>query len=671
MGRLTLVKTNFTQGEVSEKLLGRSDLAAFANGARKMSNVHVYPTGGVTRRAGLQFMDDLSMDDGAGGRIDFGGGRIVSFEFNTEFQYILVFVNQKILIYRPLEEYQDDDIMNGIEPEVLNGFWSQEQIKEITWTQSADELLICHPDVPPKRLVRTGGNVFEIREWVFHGAGGKIFIPYHKFDDDDIRLEPMSVSGNNIQVNATYSNGAPAYIFNPSQVGSRIKMHGGEAVIVNASASSYIYVDIQANFTLDTPTHDWEESAFSTFRGWPKSVCFHQDRLVIGGSKSLPNRLWMSKSSDLYNFDLGEGLDDEAIEFAILSDQVNAIQAVFSGRHLQVFTSGAEWMVTGDPLTPENIQLNRQTRIGSITTHSVPPRDVDGATLFASRNGLELREFLFADVEQAYQSNDLATLSRHLMKHPVDQDFEKSGRLMNVVMQDGTMSVVTLYRQEKVTAWTSFETDGDFTSVAVVGTDVYCLVDRGDRITLEKFDANYFVDSGRKYSVDTQSDDHECSKLDHLDGAAVQVIVGGIYRGDFTVSNGSVFVGEVDGTNGPVEIEVGLPFTHEIIPLPIYQQGGNSAGIGKPVRLVRATFRLYQSRALRVDTGNGSKVMSFRRLGSTEVLDSPTESFTGDKTVRSIGWIRGDARPLWHIHQEDPMPCTILSIATEVSVMGQ
>ena len=160
---------------------------------------------------------------------------------------------------------------------------------------------------------------------------------------------------------------------------------------------------------------DWTEQAFSAARGWPVSVCFHQDRLVIGGSRDLPNRLWLSKSADLFNFDLGEGLDDEAIEFPILSDQVNAIRYVFSGRHLQVFTSGAEWMVTGDPLTPTSIQLFRQTRVGSPVDRTVPPQDVDGATVFVPRAGPQLRAFLFTDTEQAYQASDLALLAHHMM----------------------------------------------------------------------------------------------------------------------------------------------------------------------------------------------------------------------------------------------------------------
>ena len=36
-----------------------------------------------------------------------------------------------------------------------------------------------------------------------------------------------------------------------------------------------------------------------------------------------------------------KALDDQGIEFGLVSDQVNAIRGVFSGQHLQVFTSGA------------------------------------------------------------------------------------------------------------------------------------------------------------------------------------------------------------------------------------------------------------------------------------------------------------------------------------------
>lgn len=80
------------------------------------------------------------------------------------------------------------------------------------------------------------------------------------------------------------------------------------------------------------------------------------------GSKKLPNNLWFSVSGDLYNFELGSSYDADAIDFGLLSDGANKICGLFSGRHLQVFTSQSEWMVSGDPLTPGSIHLNAKPK---------------------------------------------------------------------------------------------------------------------------------------------------------------------------------------------------------------------------------------------------------------------------------------------------------------------
>ena len=56
MPRIRQVKTTFTAGEVSRSLLGRGDLRAYENGALTLRNVFIQPTGGVTRRAGRQWV---------------------------------------------------------------------------------------------------------------------------------------------------------------------------------------------------------------------------------------------------------------------------------------------------------------------------------------------------------------------------------------------------------------------------------------------------------------------------------------------------------------------------------------------------------------------------------------------------------------------------------------
>jgi hypothetical protein len=636
MARIKTIKTNFTAGEISPELIGRGDLSAYNNGARRLRNVRIFPTGGVTRRPGLRHVTAAA-----------GSGRLVAFEFNTEQVYLLLFTDGQ------LDIFADDELRA-----TLTTPWDAEKLSTLAWTQSADTLLLVQPDVPPKKLVRKGASNWDIHDWKFHEADGRLFQPTYKFADEEVTLAASATTG-------TVTLTASDDVFVDDHAGVRFRLQDKEVEITAVSSPTSATAEVKETLVGTAANKDWEEAAFSPVRGYPVSCCFHQDRLVIGGSRDLTNRLWLSKSADLFNFDLGEAEDDEAIEFAILSDQVNAIRAVFSGRHLQVFTSGAEWMVTGDPLTPSAIQLKRQTRIGSRIDRTVLPRDVDGATLFVSRSGTELREFLFTDVEQAYQSNDLAVLTERMLRDPIDQDFNKADRLMHIVNGDGTLATVTSFRQEKVTAWSLLETEGAFKSVAVVGETVYVLVERAGSHRIERFDHAVLTDAA---VTDAVADDAEpksvWSGFEHLDGLTVDVVADGIVRQQTTIADGLLTLDQPAR-----KIQAGLPYRHIIEPLPVYQPGGSGISQGTAVRLVKATFRLLETAALTVDTGQGLKPLPFKNLGPG-ALDSPIARLTGDKTVRALGWTRGEPIPLWRVEQSDPLPCTILAVLTELSSNG-
>jgi hypothetical protein len=628
-------KTSFTAGEVSTELAGRGDLTAYDNGAGKLSNIFVMPTGGVTRRAGLRYVDSCP-----------GQARLIAFEFNTEQVYLMVFRDGAV------DVYEDGAKLTTL----LATPWSYVQIQSINWVQSADTLLVVHPEVPPQKITRNKTGAWSVTPWVFYEKDGVIEQPYHKFADEAVTLDPSATTG-------TITLTASADVFDAAHhVGARFRLQGKEVEISAVASPTSATVTVKQTLSSANATKDWEEQAYSSLRGWPVSVCFHQDRLAIGGSRDLPNRLWMSKSSDLFNFDLGTGLDDEAIEFAILSDQVNAIRAVFSGRHLQVFTSGAEWMVTGEPLTPTNIQLMRQTRVGSPVDRSIPPCDVDGATIFVSRAGDELREFLFTDIEQAYQAGDLAMLARHMVATPVDQDYDKARRNLHIVMANGSMSSLTLFRREKVTAWSRQETQGSFRSVALVGDQIYVVVERNGAFLIEVFDDAYNVDAGLKGISATPKT--TWSGLDHLEGQTIKVVADGRPLGEFQVSGGQVVL-----DTAAAEVEAGLGFAHIIEPLPPTVAtigGGTQGGLVRPIAF---TFRVRHTAALRLDVGHGLQDVPFKRFGAN-VLDQPPEPFTGDKKVRAYGWRAGDLNPLWRIEQDTPVAFTLLAVASEISVNG-
>lgn len=630
MSRVREIKTTFTSGEVSRRLLGRGDLRAYENGALTLRNVFIHPTGGITRRSGLHYIDTVA-----------GDGRLIDFEFNTQQTYLLVLTDRQIDIYQ-----------DGAHIDTLASPWNVADVRSIAWTQSADTLLLTHPDYAPKKLTRSGNGVWALSDWVFYTDDkGLLHQPYYKYAPVDVTVKPSGTSG-------TITLTASSAVFDPRHAGTRLRV-GGKQFDVTGFASPTVVEGITVeDLSSADATTDWQEQSFSALRGWPTSVAFHQDRLVIGGSRDLPNRLWFSKSGDIWNFDLGTGLDDEAIEFAVLSDQVNAIRAVFSGRHLQVFTSGAEWQVTGNPLTPETVQINRQTRIGSMTDKTILPVDVDGATIFIARNGKELREFLYTDIEQAYQATDLSLLARHIIDDPIDQAFDKRNRLLHLVLGNGNIATLTNYRAEQVSAWTLQETQGEARAVSVVGDDVYFLVHRNGVYTIELFDESVYLDSALRGENETPS--ATWSGLDHLEGQEVSIIADGILQDSQIVTSGGVTLDEPARN-----VVIGLSYTHIVEPLP--PSSLSSGGAGRAIRLVEAIFRVEDTAALRLDVGRGLHDVPLRDFDEL-ILDQPQQQVSRDITVKAFGWHKDMTKPLWRIEQEAPLPFTLLSVTTELKV---
>src|SRR5688500_6850722 len=140
MPRIHQSKTTFTAGEVSRTLLGRGDLRAYENGALTLKNVFIQPTGGVTRRAGLRYVDTAP-----------GPGRLIAFEYNTDQTYLLFLTDGKLDIYA-----------DGGPGATLSAPWDGAQIGNIAWTQSADTMLVVHPDIPPMILRRNADGAFTL-----------------------------------------------------------------------------------------------------------------------------------------------------------------------------------------------------------------------------------------------------------------------------------------------------------------------------------------------------------------------------------------------------------------------------------------------------------------------------------------------------------------------------
>jgi hypothetical protein len=627
MTRLRQTITNFSSGEISPELLARGDIAAYENGASRLRNVTILPTGGVTRRAGLRYLATVP-----------AFGRLIPFEFPQQSGGLLVISNMRIDIF-----------INGVYLNFISGPWTLSQLSQLTWTQSSDQLIIMHPDVSPRRLVRVNATTYTLNEIVWTIENNVTLQPYFKYANQSVTVTPSATSGS---ITVTASAG----VFTSGLVGGRMRIGGREiSVTAVASATSLTATTIQ-NLITNAPTTNWQEPAFSASRGYPITACFHQERLVFGGSRDIPNRIYMSQIGDIWNFNKNTGIDTDAIEFGIVSDNANSIRGMVSGQHLQVFTNSAEYMISGDPMTPSRVQIRRQTRVGSMTGRYIPPQTVEGSVLFMARNGQELRRFSYKDSDLTYTSNDIGLLARHMLINPIDQTYDFRRRILYVLRSDGRIATLTTNPSEDINAWSLYETNGIIHSIAISADEIIVLTQRGSQFFLERFDES--VRSDASITLTNGTAQTTWTGLSHLNGQTVSIVADGVIRANQTISGGTLTISPAANT-----IEVGLAYRHIVEPLPPSITG--NIGDSKAVRLVEATFRLQSTSALRLDVGRGARNIPLLS-GQNAILSTSAPLNLGDISVSAFGWHTDMTKPLWLIDQDFPVPFTLLGVKTEI-----
>jgi len=414
---------------------------------------------------------------------------------------------------------------------------------------------------------------------------------------------------------------------------------------------------------------EWEsehgyEDVWSTARGWPKSATFHEGRLYFGGSKSRPNTIWGSNVIDYFNFNTGSGLDDEAVEATINTNQLNSIVNIIASADLRIFTTGGEFVVIqseDSPVTPSNFLVRPQTRLGS--KPGVPTEDLNGASVFVQRQGRSLNAFQFGSTTRSYQIQQVSVLSSHLIKNPVDlaarrsTSTDEADTLFLVNGDDGSMAVYSLLVGQNVIAPSQFTTDGEFIAVAVEISDVYVIVKRtvnsATKYILEKFNPDLTVDSAKSGGAASSV------TMDHLEGKEVEIVRDGVVEPVQTVPATPFTITFASAATS--EYQVGLDYTVTVKTMPTEPvlQSGSVQGVRK--RIVQVDAIVNQTKDLVI---NGKQI-SFRNFGE-DVLDTAIEGFTGVKTAHGILGYSSTGQIT--LTQTVPLPMTVLGLEYKMSV---
>lgn len=221
MAKASPAFTNFTAGELSPRLDGRTDVAKYFNGCKKLQNFVVHPHGGASRRPGTIFVREV--------KNSAHNVRLIPFEFNVTQTYILEFGDQYFRVHK-----DGGTVVSSGSPVELATPYAHTDLAKLKFTQSADVMYLVHPDYAPRKITRTSHTAWTITE---------VDLLRGPMAEDNTTATTLLANGRTGSVTIT----ASASTFTSSDVGRLVRLHEGFAKITNFSSATSVTATVQEN----------------------------------------------------------------------------------------------------------------------------------------------------------------------------------------------------------------------------------------------------------------------------------------------------------------------------------------------------------------------------------------------------------------------------------------
>jgi hypothetical protein len=437
-----------------------------------------------------------------------------------------------------------------------------------------------------------------------------------------------------------------------------------------------------------TATNDWRIGVYSDTTGWPTVITFFQERVLLAGAASYPDRYDLTRTGGFGATEFlfapsdvdGTVTDDAAISGTLTSTQVNDIVwANNDERGLVIGTTEAEWIVrsssSGEVLTPSN---QKADRIASIGGSYVQPISAESGTVYVQRAGRKIYDIVYNFNSDQLKPRDVSLACEHISRTGISQITFQQEPVNSAWMRrkDGLLIGMTYYPDEQVFGAHRHViggTDSKVKSLAVIPSsdgardELYLIVERtigGSTVQYVEYMERYYeddidredafhVDAGITYDSTSTT---TVSGLDHLEGETVKVMVDGNSHPDLTVSNGAVTL--QNGVSGSV-INVGLgnkwAFRSQ------RPEAGSQDGVaqGKTKRVTGFVIRLLNS--LGFSFGPDENSLDEWDFEQGQAYDTATDLYTGD-TPFLKGQFSYEQSGKIYMESDSVFPFTIISI---------
>lgn len=679
-------QNNFTAGVLSPGVRSRVDLAKYASGCERIVNGIVQAHGGITNRPGTAFVDEIP-----------GDGILIPFVYSVTQTYALCFYNDGTSVAK-MRIYKNGGVVTeGGATVVIATPYAPSELTKLKFAQSADTMFIAHPNHKPVTLTRSSHTT-----WTFQTMS---FLPdietptgltaaKQGFEDPSSTYYPVDVTYKVAAVSAKEAESIPSSaatveILSTWPSGARVTLTWG-------AVSGAVRYEVYKN---DKGFYEWIGSAEGTrfvdnniegdpakgpkenrdpFVGtgnYPGVVGIYQQRLIFGRTNLQPQTVWCSETGDFDSMAVAQPLrDDSAITATVDSRQMNEIRHFIPLRDMLMLTSGAEFKMSSgsqsNAITPTAINFAIQSYWGA---SDVPPVVSGTSIVIVTNDGRHVRDLHYQLSEDGYAGNEVSILAEHLLDSAVrDWSYQQSPySSIWVILENGRLLTFTYMREQEVWAWSEHESSGGkFRSVTVIreGSEdsTYFLVNRGGKYFVEyqmrrhygdPVEDSFFVDCGLQYSGAAVS---TLSGLEHLAGKEVVALADGSVVRNLTVSA----TGTIALPAPAKKVTVGLPYTMLIETLSQEIKGSDGTVLGEQLNIPQVVFQMRESRSIEV--GPTEEDLVPMKFPVPDTYGAPPPLFTGEIKSTLPGRHRTDTSIVFR--QRDPLPATVLSVVTHISV---
>ena len=457
----------------------------------------------------------------------------------------------------------------------------------------------------------------------------------------------------------------------------------GQATITTVTDAQNVVATVTGDMPSTGTAVSWQESAFSVYQGYPRTVALFDNRLLFAGTKKKPQAFFYSEINGYDNFLAATTLADAPFFVETLSEDQSAVQWVTAQRELFVGTASVEGVLTtrkqDEAQSAENLPIVRWNEsMGSAHRAALPLRD---SLLVLQRGRTVLNMLAYSIDKDGYTGEEVSLLCPHLFSSGVLQMAHLREPYTGVftVQEDGTVCHMVYEPKLQVTGWCKYTTQGgNFESIQALPSsgnestdedEIWCVVKRTingvTRRHIEHFtvgnrnyqrddnaDNVWHVDAGLKF---TGTDLLTITGLDHLEGETVCVLADGI-KGSYIVSGNQITL-----TTAADTVIVGLPVVSTFEPFDL--ETADSAGRRK---------QLYQS-----------KLMVWKSLGGSLAVDGKDYQdlvyhVSGETMDESVPLKDGymevfhessySRQKYWRIKHYEPHPFTLQAVIQSFTV---